>query len=135
MALLGRLEFIKPTMQERRDNREPEAKALAEILLTRTAAEWEDLFQANHVPAARVRTLAEAAGDPQLTTRNIVHRYDEAPSVPGPFGVPMAAFKFAHGGPQIDTPPPIMGEHTEAVLAELGYSKAEIDGFRSTGVI
>ena len=29
-TLLGRLEFIKPTMQERRDNREPEAKALAE---------------------------------------------------------------------------------------------------------
>jgi crotonobetainyl-CoA:carnitine CoA-transferase CaiB-like acyl-CoA transferase len=47
----------------------------------------------------------------------------------------MAAFTFAHGGPQVDTPPPTMGEHTEAVLAELGYSKAEIDGFRSTGVI
>jgi crotonobetainyl-CoA:carnitine CoA-transferase CaiB-like acyl-CoA transferase len=28
-----------------------------------------------------------------------------------------------------------MSEHTEAVLAELGYGKAEIDGFRSTGVI
>ncbi len=64
-TVLGRPEFIKQTMQERRDNREPEAKALAEILLTRTAAEWEDLFQANHVPAARVRTLAEAVGDPQ----------------------------------------------------------------------
>jgi crotonobetainyl-CoA:carnitine CoA-transferase CaiB-like acyl-CoA transferase len=134
-TLLGRPEFIKPTMQERRDNREPEAKALAEILLTRTAAEWEDLFQANHVPAARVRTLAEAAGDPQLKSRNIVHRYDQAPSVPGAFGVPVAAFKFAHGGPQVDSAPPTMGEHTEAVLVELGYGKAEIDGFRRTGVI
>ena len=108
---------------------------LRELFLTRTAAEWEDLFQANHVPAARVRTLAEAVGDPQLTTRNIVHRYDKTPSVPGTFGGPVAAFKFAHGGPQVDAPPPTMGEHTEAVLAELGYGKAEIDGFRSTGVI
>ena len=105
-------------MQERRDNREPEAKALAEILMTKTAAEWEDFFQANHVPAARVRTLAEAVNDPQMHTRGVLHRYPSAPGIEGAFGVPVAAFKFASDGPQIDAPPPQMGKDNAAVLAE-----------------
>ncbi len=134
-TLLGRPEFIKSTMQDRRDNREPEAKALAEILMTRTAAEWEDFFQANHVPAARVRTLAEATADPQLATRNIVHHHADAPAVPGAFGVPVAAFKFAHDGPRVDRPPPPMGVDNDAVLAELGYSQEEIDRLRAAKVI
>jgi crotonobetainyl-CoA:carnitine CoA-transferase CaiB-like acyl-CoA transferase len=133
---LGRPEFIKPTMQERRDNREPEAKALAEILMTRTAAEWEEFFQANHVPAARVRTLAEAVADPQTSTRNVVHRTESAPGIAGKFGVPVAAFKFVRGGgPQVDTPPPQMGQDTDAVLGGLGYSKTEIADLRAAGVI
>jgi crotonobetainyl-CoA:carnitine CoA-transferase CaiB-like acyl-CoA transferase len=87
------------------------------------------------VPAARVRTIAEVVADPQLASRNIIHRYDAAPSVPGAFGVPVAAFKFDHGGPQVDSAPPAMGEHNEAVLSELGYSKAEITGLRAAKVI
>jgi crotonobetainyl-CoA:carnitine CoA-transferase CaiB-like acyl-CoA transferase len=134
-TLLGRPEFIKANMQERRDNREPEARALAEILLTRTAAEWEALFQSNHIPAARVRTLAEAVADPQTATRGIVHRYPSAPGVEGTFGVPVAAYKFAHGGPQVDTPPRRMGEDTDAVLSELGYGSSDLERLRASKVI
>jgi crotonobetainyl-CoA:carnitine CoA-transferase CaiB-like acyl-CoA transferase len=134
-TVLGRPEFIKATMQERRESREPEARALAEILMTRSAAEWEELFQANHIPAARVRTLAEAVVDPQIATRGIVHRYASAPGIAGEFGVPVAAFKFAHNGPQIDSPPPKMGEDTEAVLRELGYGRSDIDRLRAAKVI
>jgi crotonobetainyl-CoA:carnitine CoA-transferase CaiB-like acyl-CoA transferase len=49
--------------------------------------------------------------------------------------VPLAAFKFAHGGPSIEHPPHEMGADTEAVLAEYGYSPDEIAGFRRAGVI
>jgi crotonobetainyl-CoA:carnitine CoA-transferase CaiB-like acyl-CoA transferase len=49
--------------------------------------------------------------------------------------VPLAAFKFAHGGPSIEDPPHEMGEDTDAVLAEHGYSADEIAGFRRAGVI
>jgi alpha-methylacyl-CoA racemase len=47
----------------------------------------------------------------------------------------MAAFTFAEGGPSIETPPPRPGQHTEEVLAELGYSPAEIAGLRAGGAI
>jgi crotonobetainyl-CoA:carnitine CoA-transferase CaiB-like acyl-CoA transferase len=49
--------------------------------------------------------------------------------------VPLAAFKFADGGPSIETPPPRLGQHTDEVLTSLGYSKAEIAAFRDDGAI
>ena len=49
--------------------------------------------------------------------------------------MPLAAFKFAHDGPRIDTPPPEFGADTEAVLSEHGYSAAEIAEFRRLRVI
>jgi crotonobetainyl-CoA:carnitine CoA-transferase CaiB-like acyl-CoA transferase len=49
--------------------------------------------------------------------------------------LPVAAFKFAKDGPRVDTPPARLGAHTEEVLAELGYAKADIARFRETGVV
>ena len=134
-TVLGHPQYIRATMQERRDNREKEATALAEILMTKTAAEWETFFQANRIPAMRVRSLAEAVADPQIATRNVIRRFNSAPGIGEPFGVPMAAFKFADDGPQIDTPPPQMGKDNAAVLGELGYGAAELDQLRKAKVI
>jgi crotonobetainyl-CoA:carnitine CoA-transferase CaiB-like acyl-CoA transferase len=78
-------------------------------------------LQARHVPACRVRTMGEAVADPHLASRGIIHRHDRAAGVDGAFGVPLAAFTFAHGGPSIETPPPALGEHNEEIFAELGY--------------
>jgi crotonobetainyl-CoA:carnitine CoA-transferase CaiB-like acyl-CoA transferase len=49
--------------------------------------------------------------------------------------VPLAAFKFAHGGPSIETPPPELGADTDEVLAEYGYSADQIVAFRKARVI
>lgn len=120
---------------DRQDNREGEAAALREILAERSAQEWEDYLQSRHVPVGRVRTLPEALADPQLEFRDILHRHDHVPGVNGGVTVPKCAFKLAHGGPSIETPPPRLGEHNEAVLGELGYTKADIDALRAEGVI
>src|SRR5262249_22616048 len=96
---------------------------LSEIMLTRSANEWEEFLQARHVPAARVRSMGDALADPQLASRGIVHRHDSAAGVEGGFGVPLAAFTFVHGGPRIDSPPPALGQHTDEILAELDDSR------------
>jgi crotonobetainyl-CoA:carnitine CoA-transferase CaiB-like acyl-CoA transferase len=119
-TLLGRPDMIKTTNDERDADHAREIAVLEEIMLTRTADEWEEFLQARHVPACRVRQMGEAVADPQIATRGILHRHAGATGVDGPFGVPVAAFKFAHGGPRIDTPPPALGEHNEQIFAELG---------------
>jgi crotonobetainyl-CoA:carnitine CoA-transferase CaiB-like acyl-CoA transferase len=119
-TLLGRPDMIKTTNDERDADHAREIAVLEEIMLTRTADEWEEFLQARHVPACRVRQMGEAVADPQIATRGILHRHEGATGVDGAFGVPVAAFKFAHGGPRIDTPPPALGEHNAQIFAELG---------------
>jgi crotonobetainyl-CoA:carnitine CoA-transferase CaiB-like acyl-CoA transferase len=130
-----RPDMIKTDNEARVDDRDREAAIIADIIKTKTADEWEGYFQARHVPAARVRTMAEALADPHFQTRRVFHHFDSAPGVEGSFGVPLAAFKFAHGGPSIETPPREMGADTEAVLRELGYGAEDIAAFRGSRVI
>ncbi len=134
-TVLERPDMIKRTNDERDADHAREEATLTEIMATRTAAEWEDYLQARHVPAARVRRMEEALADPQLATRGVIHRHAGAPGVEGGFSVPLAAFKFAHDGPRIDTPPPAFGQHTDEVLGELGYSAGDIAALRAEGVV
>jgi crotonobetainyl-CoA:carnitine CoA-transferase CaiB-like acyl-CoA transferase len=122
-TVLGRPDMIKRTNDEREEDHDREVAVLDEIMRTRTADEWEEFLQARHVPAARVRSMGEAIADPQIATRGIIHRHAKAPGMDGGFGVPIAAFTFAHGGPKIDTPPPTLGQHNEEVFAELGIEQ------------
>jgi len=130
-----RTDMIKTDNEARVDDREREAEIIADIIKTKTADEWEVYFQTRHVPAARVRTMAEALADPHFTGRRVFHKFDSVAGIDGPVGVPLAAFKFAHGGPSIERPPPEFGADTDAVLAEHGYSAEEIAGFRRAEVI
>lgn len=114
---------------------EPMRQALLRIMPTRTAAAWEDLLQGLGIPAERVRTLGEAARLPQLHHRGFLAELP--PALPGgyPVSVPVAAFRYADGGPAVTSAPPRHGEHSEAILAELGCSVDEIAALRSAGVV
>jgi crotonobetainyl-CoA:carnitine CoA-transferase CaiB-like acyl-CoA transferase len=133
--VLGKPEMIRKTRDEREHAREHEVAVLTDILMTRTADEWEEFFQSRHVPAARVRTLGEALGDPHLAFRGVQHTHQSAQNVSGAFTVPVAAFQFASGGPRIDTPPPGLGQHNDEILGELGYSEDEVAQLRADKVI
>jgi len=130
-----RPDMIKTDNEARVDDREREASIIADIIKSKTADEWEVYFQARHVPAARVRTMAEALADPHFKDRRVFHEFASAPGIDGPFAVPLAAFKFAHGGPSIESPPRQMGADTEAVLGELGYAVGEIAALRAARAI
>ncbi len=134
-AAVGREDMAKNTNAERDADEAREFALIAEIMLTRTAAEWEDYLQSRHVPAGRVRQMREALADAQLQSRNVLHRHDGAPGVEGGFTVPVSAFKLAHGGARVDAPPPGFGQHTDVILAELGYAEAEVADLRRAGAV
>jgi crotonobetainyl-CoA:carnitine CoA-transferase CaiB-like acyl-CoA transferase len=134
-TVLERPDLIKRTNDERDADHDREVRTLTEIMRTRPAVEWEEYLQERHVPASRVRTMGEALEDPQLQSRGLLHRHEAAPGIAGAVTVPVAAFKFGHDGPRVDRPPPMFGQHNNEVLTALGYSQADIAGFRSAKII
>jgi crotonobetainyl-CoA:carnitine CoA-transferase CaiB-like acyl-CoA transferase len=110
-------------------------EALTSKMKEKTADEWEQYLQSNHVPAARVRELSEALQDPHVKYRRVLHRHENIPGVGKPLTVPLAAFKFAHGGPSIERAPARIGEHTDEVLASVGYGEEEIAALRKAGAV
>jgi crotonobetainyl-CoA:carnitine CoA-transferase CaiB-like acyl-CoA transferase len=101
-------------------------------MISRTAADWETFLQANHVAAARVRKLAEAARDPHLAARGYFQPV-RVPGIEGEMHLPLTPFRMQDGGARIDRPPARMGEHTDEVLREIGFDTAAIEGFRKAG--
>jgi crotonobetainyl-CoA:carnitine CoA-transferase CaiB-like acyl-CoA transferase len=82
-----------------------------------------------------VREMSEALADPQLRTRRLLHRHKAAAGQRRSLTVPMAAFKFAHGGPNIETAPRRAGADTDAVLQDAGYTDDEIALFKAAKAI
>lgn len=132
---VGRPERGDADNETRARNFQEDEAVLRQIMLEKSAQEWEDHLQAHHVPALKMRTLPEAVADPQVQTRNILHKFDSLPGVDGAMTVPMCAFKLEHGDASIETPPPQLGEHNAEVLGTLGYSAGEIAALRKEGVI
>lgn len=105
-------------------------RALTTRLVERTAQAWVALFRELGVPAERVRSLEEAARDPQLEHRALLGRADDTAPI-----VPVAAFRLAHDGPRLDRRAPGVGEHTEEILRELGLPTQAVAELRAAGVV
>jgi len=100
-----------------------------DVLCTRPAAEWLDRLTREGVPCAPVLTRSAMIRDPQVQANRIVveTEHDEAGLLrqarpAAQFSVTPATIR--HGGPAL-------GQHTETILAELGYSAAEISELRA----
>ena len=111
------------------------AAALADILATRTAQEWEEFLCEQGLPAARVATMPEVLAGEHVAAGPLLHRFEGLPWAREGLTVTTAGFRYERGGPRIDTPPPTLGADTEAILAELDFSAAEIDRMRREGVV
>ncbi len=128
-------EAERASLDERYSRFDEKYAMVATKMKEKTADEWENYLEARHVPAARVRELHEALQDPQLKHRELLHRHASAPDVGKPLTVPVAAFKFAHGGPSVERPPARVGEHTDEVLAAVGFGAADIAALRKSGAV
>tara|TARA_B100001142_G_scaffold268711_1_gene273983 strand:- start:852 stop:2060 length:1209 start_codon:yes stop_codon:yes gene_type:complete len=115
-------------------NQDDDRKKIATVLATKTAQEWEDLLNSEHIPAARARRLDETLAEPQILSRQFLQEYGEKPSVDAPNKLPTAAFSFAHGGPKHNKPPPGFGSDSYNILSDLGYSADEIQAFKAANV-
>jgi crotonobetainyl-CoA:carnitine CoA-transferase CaiB-like acyl-CoA transferase len=97
-------------------------------------AHWLARLTAAGVPAGSVRSVAEALGDPQLAARDMVVEvtHPTAGAI-RQLGVPV---KLSDTPGSVRCAPPLLGQHTEAVLAgDLGLDAARLASLRAAGVI
>lgn len=108
---------------------------MGKTFLERAAQEWEDLLNAVDVPAMRVRSIPEAIEQPQLEGRNLLHTIDAVPGIRGGTTVTLAPFMLSAGGARVDSPPPPLGAHTDAILKERGYTEEHLSILRTKGIL
>ena len=102
--------------------------ALHAAFSARSASEWEDALDGTDVPFAVVASLDEALSSPQMRWRQVAAGSGAAPMLRLP-----ALFSTADVSPAQDAP--ALGEHSSALLAELGYDGTEVGRLKERGVL
>ena len=106
---------------------------LSEIFRTRTVAEWVEVIERAGVPCGPINRVDDVVNNPQVQARNMIAELSH-PNVPD-LRIPNSPLKLAETPAAIKRPPPLLGQHNEEILAELGYGAEAIAELRRKGVI
>ena len=106
---------------------------LDQALETRTREQWVRDLTAAGVPCGSVREISEVLADPQLAARGMLAEVHHATI--GTARVISSPVKMSETPPSVRTAPPTLGQHTTAVLRELGYDPAQIEELKSAHVV
>jgi len=121
------------TNPARVENRVALIEKLSTIFSRRTRAEWLVLLEQAKIPHGAINSVPQALSHPQAIAREMVQ------SVPHPTAgeVKLVAppVKFSSTPAQIRRYPPLLGEHTEEVLRELGFGEGDVARLRDTGAV
>lgn len=104
-----------------------------EALQHKTMAEWVPLLEEIGVPVGPIYDLGQVYDDPQAQAREMAVEIDHPKA--GRIKLTGIPVKMSDTPGQIKTPPPLLGEHTEQVLANLGYTPEQIQQLRESGAI
>jgi len=126
---LGREDLVPLAQQGPGPHQAPIVEVLDAWFATRTQAEWVEHFRGRDLGFAPVRNLREAFDEPHVTARGM--RLRDAHGIEH-VGTPL---KFRHEPGQVAFTVPGQGEHTDKVLASVGYSAAELAALRADGAI
>jgi crotonobetainyl-CoA:carnitine CoA-transferase CaiB-like acyl-CoA transferase len=124
--LVGQPRFIDGSTRARHHAElEP---ALIAALAKRSREEWLSIFEAAEVPAGPINDVAAMLEDAQVAARGMIRRVGAGAFVKQPI-------RFSAYPEIAEEPAPSLGEHTQAVLAECGYSAEEISAMKAEGAI
>ncbi|HEV7679062.1 MAG TPA: CoA transferase [Candidatus Dormibacteraeota bacterium] len=135
-AAIGRPDLVENeryrTNIDRVNRRDEVTALLQEVFLTRTTAEWEQSFNEQGALFGPVQTFSEVFAHPQVQQAGLVKMIDHPKLGPIKQLAPVIFMSDTPG--EIRSAPPLLGEHTDEVLRQAGYSEADIEAMKAGGV-
>ena len=103
------------------------------VFATNTVAHWVKVIDDAGVPVGPINKTSDVVADAQVKARDMFLPIDH-PNVPD-LRVPNSPIKLQGTPARLRRPPPLLGQHNDEVLAELGYAAADIAVLKNAGVI
>ncbi len=136
-AAIDREDFLRrpeyATDGLRRENYLALAGELEEVFASKTREEWVAIMDAGGIPCGPILDMAETFAHPQIRAREMSVEVEHPAA--GRLRVLGFPPKFSDTPVGVRTPAPLLGEHTEEVLRELGKDDARIAQLRQAGVV
>lgn len=120
--------------QDRGDHRDEICAVMADWCKVRTSAEAIAALEGAGLAAGPVLDIQQAIDNPQVDAMGLL-KHVSFPGLPKPAPVADLPLRFSESKVGINAAPPALGEHTDTIMAELGYSPEDIATLRQKGVI
>jgi len=137
VAILGRPELGSDprfvTNDKRMANRGALEAALNAVFETKTTDDWLAILEEGGFPAGPVLSIGEMHQDPQALARDMVVATDHP--VAGRVNTLGLPVKFSATPGGVRRPAPVLGQHSRAILAELGFSESEVARMIEAGAV